>query len=169
MGVPSRTDAELRELLLTRRRITPRGCWEWTGTIGRNGYGCISRRNRTTAVHRLAHELFIGPIPRGLAVCHRCDNRACHNPEHLFLGTLADNNSDMDSKGRAQRVGFGGIQPAPELKPRGEANGAARLSAASVVSIRTDARTHREIAAHHGVSKALIGRIKRGEIWQHIS
>lgn len=75
-------------------------CIEWTGYRDRQGYGRRSIRRRLFLVHRLAWEEANGPIPDDLCVLHACDNPPCMNPEHLFLGTRADNNADMDAKGR---------------------------------------------------------------------
>lgn len=75
-------------------------CWTWTGRILDTGYGRLKHNCRQVRAHRVSWELANGPIPDGLCVLHRCDVRACVNPEHLFLGTYQDNNRDMHSKGR---------------------------------------------------------------------
>lgn len=75
-------------------------CWIWTGTTNELGYGLIHVGQRRVRVHRVSWEIANGPIPEGLCVCHRCDNPRCVRPDHLFLGTQADNLRDMCSKGR---------------------------------------------------------------------
>lgn len=80
----------------------PDGCWEWTGSLNSGGYGTVGRQGLTgRTLHRLAWEMAYGPIPDGAQVLHRCDNRKCCRPDHLFLGTAADNIYDMIEKGRA--------------------------------------------------------------------
>lgn len=78
------------------------GCWAWTASRFSGGmrYGSFYLNGKNTHAHRAAWALLRGPIPKGMCVCHRCDNPLCVNPDHLFLGTVVDNNIDRDRKGR---------------------------------------------------------------------
>jgi hypothetical protein len=91
--------------LLSRYDVAEGGCWQWAGYKNHLGYGRAhikvgERKYKLVAVHRLAFEHHRGPIPHGRVVMHICDNPACINPDHLKLGTQADNLADMRAKGR---------------------------------------------------------------------
>ncbi len=98
-----------QERILRSVSVSSAGCWEWRLGKDRLGYGrlkvsCGSRSAfRFTSAHRYAWELWIGAIPEGINVLHRCDNRPCCNPQHLFLGTQKENMQDMHTKGRGPK------------------------------------------------------------------
>jgi hypothetical protein len=100
---------------------TVTGCMEWLGTITRRGYGVLSIGNRQVGAHRHAWVLSHGVVPKGMCVCHSCDNRRCVNPEHLFIGTNKDNHDDKVNKGR---------------QAKGQRHGMATLTYAQVREIR---------------------------------
>lgn len=89
-------------------RSNPDGCWPWRGYVINSGYGNVHFRGRSRTAHSVAFELGTGVDPRGLVVCHRCDNPVCCNPSHHFLGDAIDNAADMVAKGRNRWGGSGG-------------------------------------------------------------
>jgi hypothetical protein len=89
---------------LSRHSVVSDGCWGWSGKVNSSGYGIVFFGGRWVGAHRAAWVLANGEIPAELHVLHTCDNRKCTNPDHLFLGTNADNVADKVSKGRQHRV-----------------------------------------------------------------
>ena len=146
--------APIAEYLEYFKSVDPvTGCWNWMGTITPFGYGHMVRYGKHYQVHRLSHALRYGAVERYLYVCHKCDNRRCFNPEHLFLGTAADNQRDMALKGRSAR---------------GERNAGAKLTEADVLKIRADKRGHLEIGKDFGITRNHVSEIKRRLRWAHV-
>lgn len=134
------------------------GCWLWTGNVNRKGYGYIQFMGKSWLAHRLLYTLSVGPIPPGLAVCHHCDNPPCVRPDHLFIGSLVENNRDMLLKGRAS----GPKRPGP-------ANSQAKLTWRDVEDIRflyaTEAMNQWQLASEFGISQAQVWRIVHNKTW----
>lgn len=128
-------------------------CLIFKGCQGTDGYGLVKRNGKMQRAHRLAWERIHGPIPKGMLVCHRCDNRACVNPEHLFLGTQKDNIQDAIAK---QRM----------TGPRGEKQGLHKLTVDQVIEIRRMVGTQTEIAAAFGIGQDHVSRIRSKKVWK---
>jgi hypothetical protein len=134
------------------------GCLLWLGAADRFGYGTIWDGKIRWKTHRLAFVLKRGPIPDGMHVCHHCDNPYCINPDHLFLGTPADNAADKVQKGRAR-----GNPTA------GERHSQARLTATAVLEIRRRygaGESQRALASAYGVGKTTIQDIVSLKKWR---
>ena len=140
--------------------VTESGCWLWTGTCSRIGYGMIKDHYKNRTIHRVSYELFVGPIPSGMCVCHRCDVRCCANPGHLFLGTYRENNADMVNKGRARSTGHAGL--------RGEAHPLSRLSVNDVAHIRSSSESAAFFATRYGTTRENIYAIRKKRTWRHV-
>jgi hypothetical protein len=149
----------LRERFLAKVcRDVASECWLWQGMVRPDGYGAALYNGKECGAHRVAWMLFRGKIEVGIVVCHKCDVRACVNPEHLFLGTAAENARDMTEKGRY---------------PRGEKHGSSRLTAEQVSRIKAmlaeDRMYMTEIAREFGVSPTTIQAIKMGKTWKEVA
>lgn len=147
------------------------GCWLWNSFVDKNGYGIIctgSNRSGTRKylkAHRLSYETFVGKIPTGLLVCHKCDVPSCINPNHLFLGSHADNVADMMKKNRHKTGG----KPHP-----GETNPRAKLKQHLVDQIKLEHIPQKRggtgstsfLAKKYGVTRWQIQKIVAGKAWK---
>ena len=132
-------------------------CWIWKGPSLDTGYGQLHHNGKLYLSHRVSYELHNGPISEGMDVCHKCDNRLCVNPYHLFAGTPNDNIQDMVKKGR---------------QAKGERNGSAKLSEDDVRAIRdlfTNGTSRKQIAKQYQVDISNIYYITTRKTWTHVA
>lgn len=161
MGILSHTRAQIEAKFWANVQKTSH-CWEWTGTKSKTGYGVLYTPHKTTDsrrrifAHRFVHELYHGPIPEGMLVCHHCDNPGCVNPDHLWLGSDQENTADRHRKGRTVT---------------GEKHTQAKVSEADVLLIRAKARTGRSyasLAREFSLSLQQVSRIVRRVNWKYL-
>lgn len=151
-------------------------CWEWKAKKFKYGYGMFrlgGRSGKGYMAHRISHLIFKKPPIGNLRVLHRCDNPPCCNPNHLFLGTVGDNNADRHAKGRSKGpIGMANIAVRePQRMSRGEKHGRSKLTNRKVVEIRRRrdcGQTCQFIADAFSVSKKTILNIIHNRIWKHV-
>ena len=144
------------------RRVDKSGdCWPWLGPKDRDGYGRLTYQGRRMhSAHRLSWKLANGPIPKGMCVCHRCDNPPCCNPAHLWLGTNQDNMDDKVSKGRHSYRSHVGVE-----------NPNSKLTEDEVLDIRAArafGAAQKDIAKAYNLEVSVISRITTRASWKHL-
>lgn len=139
-----------------KRVVKTNTCWIWNGKMAGNGYGQFLINYKGKYAHRFSYELHKGEIPKGLCVCHTCDNPPCVNPNHLWLGTRKQNSQDMTRKGR-------------HVNNRGENAGMAKLSWKQIDKIRRLYIPRKygryKLGIDFGVSPSTIRAIIKKETW----
>lgn len=157
--IGSRRPVKLTTLQRFERKWIPEpfsGCHLWIAGCHAKGYGTFHvGGGKDVKAHRLAWEISNGPIPIGMCVCHKCDTPPCVNPEHLFLGTITDNNHDCDRKGRRPHF-------------NGERIGTSKLCVDDIITIRTSPLGCWRLANKMGISKSVIKSIRTRASWNHI-
>lgn len=132
------------------------GCWNFVGSLTHNGYGLLMSINKkVTTAHRVSYLLHFGEIPADMHVLHKCDNRRCVNPDHLFLGTNSDNVRDKVSKNRQSRM-------------FGERNPAAKLTQKQALDIRKSTLSTTSLMDIYAIDRTVINNIRSGRTWRHI-
>lgn len=136
--------------------VTLDGCWEWTAALYNSGGAYFHRKNDSNSAYRFSFELHYGEIDKDLFVCHKCDNRKCVRPDHLFLGTCQDNMTDAVNKGRTAK---------------GEVIKTSKLTSKDVLEIKAllnQGYTREYIASLFNVHHSNITYIATNKIWKHI-
>ncbi len=156
---------------------TVTGCWNWDGAKCKKGYGIINLGGDGPArkAHRISYELRFGPIPKGegfhgTCVCHRCDNSSCVNPDHLFLGTVQDNNKDMLAKGRNKGGGAFGPHKTENML-RGAQHKMAVFTEQQIIKIRAlyaSGVRQIDISKLMKISPQVVNRVVLRKAWTHI-
>ena len=160
-------------------------CWLWKGSLTTLGYGRIKILGKIYAAHRLAYAITYGMISRQECVCHKCDNPPCVNPDHLFVGTIGDNNRDRHSKGRCAYGDKNVARRHPERMAsgerhwtkhhptfmKGENHHGAKLSSADVLLIRERYAkgrvTQKQIAQEYGIAQTTVSAVLRRATWDY--
>lgn len=151
----------MKTRIMSKVDVDRNGCWIWKGSYRKSGYGKMnvgskaSGTRHTATASRVSYETFVGPIPDGMVICHKCDNPKCVNPNHLFVGTFKDNYDDMVAKGRRNNA-------------RGSRIATSKLTDAKVRKIKKSRRSTQELADQFGVSASTVRRILNGTTWKHV-
>lgn len=125
-------------------------CWDWSGSKLPHGYGYFYCGPKRYYAHRIAWELRNGPIPKGMVVCHKCDNPSCSRPDHLFLGTQKDNIHDAIRKGRRRTS----KRPLEQIR--------------AIRAARASGRSHADIAREFGIPRRTVSHIITDK-WRHVT
>jgi hypothetical protein len=145
----------IKERFIAKVRKTE-GCWIWIACRNPKGYGLFGTGPQSRLAHRVSYSLFVGPIPDGLLILHKCDNPRCVNPEHLYVGTHNDNSRDMMERGRGSFVG-------------GEENPHAKLAKEEVSQIRNAYKrggiSYQKLSNIFGIWPGHLWRIVNNKAW----
>lgn len=182
MYVPNKS-VQTRVLLRMSEFSDPNTCWNWPMSRTKSGYGQLSTSNGSSKTrelhyaHRVASFLVEGPLPKGLYVCHTCDNPSCFNPNHLFRGTPKDNSQDCVSKGRLNVAKNGARGNSHWVRKNreklqavscGENNSRAKLTRSQADYIRNTERTGADLARDFNVSQSTISSIRLGKTYKSV-
>lgn len=156
---PNATEAEKKERIknhYTKKVIKKRGCWGWRGSLDKNGYPQIGAGSKKLKGHRISYEIHKGEIPKGRQVCHTCDNPTCTNPDHLWLGSIKENNEDRIIKGRCSK---------------GEERPNAKLKDCDIREIRKMLKigvSKAALARKYKISYTTVYLIEKKKTWRHV-
>lgn len=139
--------------------VDENGCWVWQKFKDKDGYGFIRVDGARHRAHRYSYLKFVGEIPAGMVVCHKCDNPSCVNPDHLFVGTKQQNTQDMFAKGRNGKFD----------RLKGSCHPMTHLTEADVLDIFSSKMSYLKLSQKYGIGKSTVSRIKLGKSWAHVT
>jgi len=152
-----------KDRFMRKVRLLDSGCWEWIGGRKEVGYGSFMLiptrgvRGRFVGAHVASHVLFVGPVPKGMCVCHKCDYTHCVNPDHLFIGTRKENLKDAMEKGRMAH---------------GENSGTSKFKTKTILKIRdlfdSGKYNKAQLARKFNMSRRNVRAIVNRETWKHV-
>lgn len=161
---------DAKQRLKQKTVVLENECWQMTSSLNRLGYASFWYNGSPRPAHRISYELFIGTIPQGMHVLHKCDNPSCVNPEHLFIGTHSDNMIDKKAKGRV--VSHYGedhwSRSKPESVRRGSRHPNSILTDSDVLFIRQSTEQTSVLCKKFGVERSTIKKIRSGASWKHL-
>jgi hypothetical protein len=143
-----------QQFIKNRSKILENGCWEWQLSKF-NGYGRTVINKKSWPAHAYSYSVFVGDIPQNKQINHKCHNRSCVNPEHLYAGTQQENVRDMDAAGRRNQA-------------RGSRGGNSKITEDIAKKVFNHDGIAIIIAEKYGISISLVYAIKKKQIWRHI-
>jgi len=169
----TRDEVALEDRFYSKTKPAANGCIEWVGARMQSGYGVFYLK-RSTVAHRVAWTIANGAIPEGMYVLHKCDNPPCVNIDHLFIGTLADNNHDKIAKGRAVYVRgeSHGMYKNRDAAAKGVDAPAAKLNpdkVCEIIGFLNDGVSQGKLAKKYGVCRKSIANIKNAKTWMEVT
>lgn len=147
---------KMQNYLVSRIFVDAQGCFNWLGSKNLKGYGTLSFNGTNVKAYRMSYTVFRREIPNGLSVCHHCDNRACINPSHLFLGTQKDNMADA---ARKRRMSHGS---------KLSRTGLTEVQAINLVEDYKSGLSTRRLSVKYGVSTQLARNIIKKSTWKYL-
>lgn len=147
---------KMQDYLVGRISVDANGCFNWLGSKNLKGYGTLSFNGKNVKAYRMSYAVFRREIPVGLSVCHHCDNRACINPSHLFLGTQKDNMADA---ARKHRMSHGG---------RHSRIGLTEQRVLDMIAAYKSGMETTEVANKFGVNSRVVRSILKGDRWKYL-
>ncbi len=147
----------IERTFFNRIRKQKNGCWHFVGALNKGGYGVLGFYGSLYMAHRFSFLIHNGYLPSQLLICHKCDNRKCVNPKHLFMGTHQDNATDRDNKGRGNIQGILGVHA-----------GNTKVTESIVKRIRASKASRKDLGIKYNISQPALSQIINRKSWKYV-